>query len=438
MTGDIQPIEIKYFDALYEKGAHGKIRSWNLRVEKYEEFSEIVIVYGYKRLIEQRRRLNLGKNLNKSNCTTHFTQAIMEAQSKWTKKVNEGYSIIQDIKEDIKEETANEKEETANEKEETANEKEEMANEKEEATKQEKANDIEEVTKEEIKKIIYPMLAQDFNKHKTKLKYPAYMQAKLDGYRCIFNSKDGSCNSRQGKEFSIIKGTRLYKELTSIKENIVLDGELYIHGGLFEDLGILRKKKLEKNDIDYLDKIEYHVYDIIIGDMNFDSRFIKLKGLIDTNKFKMIKLVETLEIQSEDMIKEYHTNFIKNNYEGSILRNKFGIYKCKIRSVDLLKYKDFQDDEFEIVNFTYEKDTSKENKDLIVWICKTTNGDEFNVRPSGTKIERQKIYSNCLDNFKYKGKKLYVKYFELTDRGIPRFPTTKTTSVETYIRDIIE
>ena len=67
-----------------------------------------------------------------------------------------------------------------------------------------------------------------------------------------------------------------------------------------------------------------------------------------------------------------------------------------------------------------------------------TNGDEFNVRPGGTKIERQKIYSDCLDNFKYKGKRLYVKYFELTDRGIPRFPTTKTTCVETYIRDIIE
>lgn len=403
ITSNIQPIEVKYFDALYEKDAHGKMRSWNLRVEKYEEFSEIVIIYGYKRLIEQRRRLNLGKNLYKSNCTTHFTQAIMEAQSKWTKKVNEGYSTR-------KEKTKNE--ETTNE--ETVNEK------------------------EEIKKIIYPMLAQDFNKHKIKLKYPAYIQPKLDGYRCVFNSKDGSCNSRQGKEFSIIKGTELYKELMSIKGDIILDGELYIHGGLFEDLGILRKKKLEKNDIDYLDKIEYHVYDIIINNMDFDSRFIKLKNLIDTNKFKMIKLVETLEVESEDMINKYHSDFIKNNYEGSILRNKLGIYKCKIRSTDLLKYKDFQDDEFEIVNFTYEKDTSKENNDLIVWICKTTSGDEFNVRPGGTKIERQKIYNNCVDNFKYKGKKLYVKYFELTDRGIPRFPTTKTTSVETYIRDVIE
>ena len=409
MTADIevQPIEIKYFEALYEKDAHGKMRSWNLRVEKYEEFSEIVIIYGYKRLIEQRRRLNLGKNLNKSNCTTHFTQAIMEAQSKWTKKVNEGYSTINETNEETKQETTNEKEETIKEKQET-------------------------------KKIIYPMLAQDFNKHKTKLKYPAYIQPKLDGYRCIFNSKDGSCNSRQGKEFSIIKRTELYKELMSIKDDIILDGELYIHKGLFEDLGILRKKKIEKSDIDYLNKIEYHVYDIIVGNIDFDNRFIKLKRLIDTNKFKMIKLVETLQLDSEAMINEYHNNFIKNNYEGSILRNKFGIYKCKIRSTDLLKYKDFQDDEFEIVNFTYEADTSKENKNLIVWICKTTNGDEFNVRPGGTKIERQKIYSDCLDNFKYKGKRLYVKYFELTDRGIPRFPTTKTTCVETYIRDIIE
>ena len=57
------PIEVKQFETLYEKDAHGKVRSWSLKVEKYLEFSEIVIIYGYKRLIEQRRRLNLGKNL---------------------------------------------------------------------------------------------------------------------------------------------------------------------------------------------------------------------------------------------------------------------------------------------------------------------------------------------------------------------------------------
>lgn len=401
----IEPIETKHFETLYDKDAHGKLRTWSLRVEKYDEFSEIVIIYGYKRLIEQRRRLNLGKNLNKINCTTHYTQAIMEAQSKWTKKVNEGYSTTNKI----------------------INEQTEIVN--NESKK--------EIVNEKIK-IIYPMLAQDFNKHKNKLIFPAYIQPKLDGYRCIFNSKDKSCNSRQGKEFSIIKQTELYKELTSIKEDIVLDGELYIHGGLFEDLGILRKKKLEQKDLEYLAKIEYHVYDIIVDNMNFNDRFLKLKTLININKFKLIKLVETSEINSEDIIKEYHSNFIKNNYEGSILRNKFGFYKCKIRSMNLLKYKDFQDDEFEIIDFTYEKDTSKENNNLIVWVCKTKNGDEFNVRPGGTKIERQELYKNCISDFKYKGKKLYVKYFELTDRGIPRFPTTKTTSVETYIREIIE
>lgn len=403
MSVSDSPIEIKQYETLYEKDAHGKTRTWCLRVEKYLEFSEIVIIYGYKRLIEQRRRLNLGKNLNKSNFTTHFTQAVLEAESKWNKKITEGYSILNLNKLDS-----------------------EVAND----------NTIKEQT--ENKKTIYPMLAQDFNKHKNKLVFPAYIQPKLDGYRCIFNSKDKLCNSRQGKEFSIIKQTELYKELMSIKDDIILDGELYIHNCLFEKLGILRKKRLENDDIEYLNKIEYHVYDVIIENTPFNNRFIKLKTLIETNKFKMIKLVETLEVKSEEMIKQYHNNFIINNYEGSIIRNKTGLYKCKLRSSDLLKYKDFKDEEFEIINFTYENDTSKENKNLIVWVCKNKNGDEFHVRPGGTKQERQILYENCIKNFKYKGKKLYVKYFELTDKGIPRFPTTKTTSVETYIRDIIE
>jgi DNA ligase-1 len=54
-----------------------------------------------------------------------------------------------------------------------------------------------------------------------------------------------------------------------------------------------------------------------------------------------------------------------------------------------------------------------------VWICETEKGDDFKVVPQGTMEERQEAYQNAAV---YIGDMLKVKYFELTDDGIPRFP----------------
>jgi hypothetical protein len=48
------------------------------------------------------------------------------------------------------------------------------------------------------------------------------------------------------------------------------------------------------------------------------------------------------------------------------------------------------------------------------------------------------LLEECESNFeKYKGRKLWTKFFEYTTDGSLRFPTTKTEDVETYIRDVI-
>lgn len=397
------PIEVKKFESLYGIDFRNKIKRWDILVEKYTDYSIMKYSYGYinGKIVECNQTISVGKNIGKKNETTHYDQAILDAQSKWNKKKDEGYS-------------------------------EKVIDNKEIEVNKNK------ISKKDKEVIIYPMLAQDINKHRQKLVFPAYIQQKLDGYRMLFNSSNGSCNSRQGKSFDIIKQTQLYNELKKIQEHVILDGELYVHNGVFENLGILRKKRLSEEDKQNLEMIEYHVYDIVLNDCPFTDRLKILTELINSGNFTKIKLVKTVEVNNEEMMKEYHCNFVKDNYEGSIVRNKRGLYKCKIRSTDLLKYKDFEDDEFEIVDYTCEIDTSKDDLHLIVWVCKTKNGDQFNVRPGGTKLERQNLYKICKEDSKYIGKKLCVKYFELTERGIPRFPTTKTTSVNSYIREIIE
>jgi len=55
----------------------------------------------------------------------------------------------------------------------------------------------------------------------------------------------------------------------------------------------------------------------------------------------------------------------------------------------------------------------------VVWICETAKGQRFKCRPKGTQADRRDKYRN---RQKYFGKMLTVKYQELTNDGIPRFP----------------
>ena len=95
------------------------------------------------------------------------------------------------------------------------------------------------------------------------------------------------------------------------------------------------------------------------------------------------------------------------------------MYKTKYRSYDLLKYKKFDDDEFEIVDYTREADVLNKGDNVIVWICQTKDGKPFNVPSKGTREERNNLFNN---GKKYIGKTLSVQYFGLTSEGIPRFP----------------
>ena len=385
-------LEVKSFEKLYGVSKDGKIKNWEIYVERFEDYSEIVTLHGYDNKIETRIRVNKGKNIGKKNETTHFEQAILEAQSKWKKK------------HDVEKYT----------------------------------NTIENTPPKSS--IRLPMLAQDYLKHKNKLNFPCFIQPKLDGYRMIYDSSLKTITTRQGKTFEIVKESKLlYEELSSIPKGYILDGELYVHSDdvTFETLGVLRKtKKLTDEDRINLNKIEYHVYDLIDVNMEFQKRTEIVEKLI--SGLKKIRVVPTIQVSSEKEILERHEGFVKDGYEGSMLRNSKSKYLEKNRSYDLLKFKDFMDEEFEIIGYTFEKDTSGEDKNCVVWIVKVKDGVECKVRPMGSKEKRQEILEECERDFsKFKGRKLWTKFFEYTSDGSLRFPTTKTGDMNTYIRDEI-
>ena len=96
----------KSYTTLYSKKATNKILEWNIKVEKNKDKSaKIIIKYGQQngKIITNERIITEGKNIGKSNETTPYEQAILEATSKWNQKKNRnGYVEILKIEEDNK------------------------------------------------------------------------------------------------------------------------------------------------------------------------------------------------------------------------------------------------------------------------------------------------------------------------------------------------
>ena len=92
------------FPTLYDKDSFGNIKTWDIKAVNFGEYSEIVTLYGRARKIEKRVRITQGKNEGKSNATDHYTQAISEAESKYTKKQGQGYFKLDEKDEDKQDE----------------------------------------------------------------------------------------------------------------------------------------------------------------------------------------------------------------------------------------------------------------------------------------------------------------------------------------------
>ena len=124
-----------------------------------------------------------------------------------------------------------------------------------------------------------PMLAHMYNPDKAI--FPAYIQPKLDGVRCII-TKDGAY-SRTGKEFKNIEHikTHLNNYFFDRFPDVVLDGELYNHDlkNDFEKIvSLVRKTKPTKeHEREAMDLVQFHCYDFQSPKLTYEFR----KGFLE-------------------------------------------------------------------------------------------------------------------------------------------------------------
>lgn len=239
------------------------------------------------------------------------------------------------------------------------------------------------------------MLAHEWTHEQ--LVFPVYVQPKLDGIRCLVYEKDGQ-TVFQSRNHTFFQS---FPHIQAI-QGLVLDGELYNHSLEFQDITSMVRKKGHPD----LEKLEYHVYDII-GDGSFEERLMRLQGL----SVGGLKPVETKLVNSVDEIEEYHADCVKRGYEGIMIRTPGGLYR-QTRSKDLLKYKHFKTEEFKVIGHTVGKEG------IPVFEC-AVGERRFGVMMKSTLEEKQAMLASVES---YYGKWLTVKYQELSKDGVPRFP----------------
>lgn len=366
--------------------------------------------------IQTKRTVAEPKNVGRSNETSGEEQANLEAISKWEKQHRLGYR-----------ETIEELNTTENES---------------------------------------PMLAQDYLKRASSIKYPAAYQPKLDGLRCLvkfdeeglpsFNSRGNKTYPIQGK---IPEQVKHIHQQTGFK---YLDGEVYIHGLSLQKISSLAKKwrnheqinaeiekdyqadlkrrekaiaagekvykNFNKEDIlvDILPEpdtmryggyesadLEFHIFDIpsskvfYTDDDNVVCRYEDLYSLED-HLGSHVKIVFTAITESEEDARLLMSQYLVAGYEGLMLRNFFGVYEFGQRSNDLQKWKEFQTTEAKVIASFIDKNYEC----LLEYVLKS--GVKGKVKMKGTHAYRK-------TNADLIGKFITIEFQSYTDEGVPTF-----------------
>jgi len=252
-----------------------------------------------------------------------------------------------------------------------------------------------------------------------------FMQPKLDGVRCVIQYEhSGVCKaySRTGKEWKNIDHILFnLAPWFALNPNVILDGELYNHG-LKDDfekiISLVRKTKPTDEDrLESAQYTEFHCYDIIDETMSFAMRNEFIKQAVPRNH--TIKHVQTLtNVGNHTQAKIFHTNYLNQGYEGSILRTN-DVYKCG-RSWNLRKFKDFHDDEAMILDWVEGK--GKRVGTIGKFMAQDSAGNIFGM-PVMDKF--QYLQDNFEEMKTWVGKLATFTYFERTKANSYRHPLFK-------------
>lgn len=269
------------------------------------------------------------------------------------------------------------------------------------------------------------MLAETYKAKPKDVFVSGFAQPKLDGFRCIVD-KNGMW-SRAGKPF--VSCPHIMESLVPLFDKfpvLKLDGELYNHN-LQDDFNEIQSLITTKSDKSLTPEhyeqtrslVQYHVYDIPSFPFRFSERVTFLRDLIASlGEQSVIKLVQTTQVHTEEQYDYDHFSWVEQGYEGSIWRSD-SLYENR-RSKGLLKRKDFDEEEFEVVEIQEGKGNwAGAAKRVICWLPNAdrslgpTEDNTFEAGLRGTRERNKKLLYENHDI-------VTIRFFGWTPSDIPK------------------
>ena len=276
---------------------------------------------------------------------------------------------------------------------------------------------------------IKPMLAVEVDFEK--LRYPCIASPKYDGIRVLV--KDGVVLSRSLKPIR----NKYVQELFSHLEGI--DGELIVGCETASDVFQTTTSGVMSGD-GYPD-VRLFAFDLFNTDLdNYMQRYSMLENLYGENED--VVLVENTPIYSQEELMKLADKYVLQGFEGIMLRDPSTRYKfgrATKNSQELMKWKPFADDEFEVVGFTERMHNSNEavrnalgnlerssakdglvGTDSLGALVLKYGESTFECGTGFTDNQRKEIWQN---RDKYLGNMAKVRYQEIGVKDKPRFPS---------------
>ena len=233
----------------------------------------------------------------------------------------------------------------------------------------------------------------------------AFVQRKYDGNRCLITNQNGNiiAYSRNGKPIDTIDHILCNLDL---QEGETIDGELYCHGQSLQTIVSWIKRQQQNSSL-----LRFNAYDYVSADP-FKERLKHLQRF-DVDG---VDIVETFAVSNHNEVMELFNMFRSDGYEGAIVRHGSAGYQDGKRSSSLLKVKQWNDDEFLVIDITPSKDG------WAILKCITRDRKEFSVTCHGDHLYKEFVLQNDTD---FIGRTVTVEFAYYTAEGIPFHPIAK-------------
>lgn len=228
-----------------------------------------------------------------------------------------------------------------------------------------------------------------------------WVSEKLDGVRAFWDGRQFL--SRQGNVFHapdwFVEGL----------PNKPLDGELWLDRKAFQrTVSIVRRH--DKSD--HWRQIKYLVFDLPGVAVPFEERYEQLRNLLAGRRCNFASVLDQYRCQGVDHLREELARINGLGGEGLMLRQPGSLYQAG-RSPTLLKVKTFHDAEAWVLDHL--PGSGRHKGRLGALSVALEDGTQFSVGTGLTDAER--------GNPPPIGSTITFRYQELSDRGVPRFPS---------------